>query len=65
MEDSGEGSGRAGNHRSCTAGRGVQPAGPPVLDSERGPSAGEGAETGAEPLRNRMKSQAPVSVFWN
>lgn len=43
----------------------LQPTGPPVLDSERGPSSGERAETGAGPLRNRMKSLVPVSVFWN
>ena len=37
-EDSGEAPGPAGKPRSCTAGKGVQPAGPPVLDSERGPA---------------------------
>lgn len=58
-------SGLASTEQAALRGGVLQPAGPPVLDSERGPSSGERAETGAEPLGNRMKSQIPVSVLWN
>ena len=64
--DSGEGSGQADSTEQATLWGGIlQPTGPPVLDSERGASSGERAKMGAEPLRNRMKSLVPVSVFWN
>lgn len=57
--------GLASTEQAALRGGVLQPPGPPVLDSERGPSSGEKAETGAGPLRNGMKSQGPVSGFWN
>lgn len=79
MSDTRDNEGRGGQQRTLGRGLGrltgteqaalrggiLQPAGLPVPDSERGPSSGERAEMGAEPLRDRMKSLVPVSVFWN
>lgn len=63
----GRGLGRlTGTEQAALRGGILQPAGLPVPDSERGPSSGEREpRLGAEPLRDRMKSLVPVSVFWN